>query len=103
MVILGMRNSRMKDYFDVHALLSERVPNALQLADAISATFKRRRTALPEGLPQGLSDEFASDATKQAQWRGFLDANRIEAPALESVVADIRRFTAEPLTTARHR
>jgi predicted nucleotidyltransferase component of viral defense system len=103
MVILGMRNSRMKDYFDVHALLRERVPNALQLADAISATFKRRRTALPEGLPQGLSDEFASDATKQAQWRGFLDANRIEAPALESVVADIRRFTAEPLTTARHR
>ena len=102
-VLLGMRNSRMKDYFDVHALLHEGAPDASQLANAIAATFMRRRTALPEGMPQGLDDEFASDATKRAQWKGFLDANRIEAPALEVVVADIRRFIAEPLALARRR
>ena len=103
MVLLGMRNSRMKDYFDVHALLRDGAPDAEQLADAISATFRRRRTALPEAMPQGLSGEFASDATKRAQWKGFLDANRIEAPGLEDVVADIRRFIAEPLALARRR
>ena len=102
-VLLGMRNSRMKDYFDVHALLHEGAPDASQLANAIAATFMRRRTALPEGMPQGLDDEFASDATKRAQWKGFLDANRIEAPALEVVIADIRRFIAEPLALARRR
>lgn len=102
MVLLGMRNSRMKDYFDVHALLYEGAPNPSQLADAISATFRRRRTALPEDVPQGLTGEFASDATKQAQWKGFLDANRIAAPALAEVVEDIRRLIAKPLAIARH-
>lgn len=103
MVLLGARNSRMKDYFDVRALLREGETDAVQLARAIAATFARRRTALPEGIPTGLSDGFAGDATKQAQWRAFLDKNRLNAPALDEVVADIRARLAEPLAHARGR
>ncbi|HYL91016.1 MAG TPA: nucleotidyl transferase AbiEii/AbiGii toxin family protein, partial [Burkholderiales bacterium] len=77
MVLLGARNSRMKDYFDVRALLREEKADTEQLARAIAATFARRRTAVPEGIPTGLSDGFASDAAKQAQWRAFLANNRI--------------------------
>ena len=101
MVFLGARNSRMKDYFDVRALLREEKMDAAQLARAIAATFARRRTVLPEDIPPALSDRFARDETKQTQWRAFLGKNRIDAPALQEVVAEIRTRLAAPLAQAR--
>lgn len=101
MVYLGVRTSRMKDYFDVRALLREEEMDTDLLARAIAATFRRRRTALPEGIPAALGDGFAADAAKQAQWRAFLRKNRIDAPALEEVVADIRARLDAPLAHAR--
>lgn len=101
MEYLGLRNSRMKDYFDVYALLREGKVDGAGLARAIAATFARRQTVLPENVLQGLSDGFAADAAKQAQWRQFLVKNRIEAPALNEVIAEIRAFIAQPLKLAR--
>jgi hypothetical protein len=101
MVSLGIANTRMKDYFDVHALAREGALDAKSLADAIAATFARRGTALPSGVPFGLSDEFARDAAKLSQWRAFLGKNRLDAPALEAVVAEVRHFLEEPLRLAR--
>lgn len=101
MEFLGLRNSRMKDYFDIYALLREGKTDSARLARAIAATFARRRTGLPQDMPQGLSDEFASDSTKQTQWRQFLSKNRLEAPALNEVIAEIRAFITEPLKLAR--
>lgn len=103
MVSLGMANSRMKDYFDMRALAREGVLDARQLGDAIAATFQRRQTPLPEGMPLGLSDEFAHDATKQAQWKAFLGKNKLEAPMLDEVVAEVRSFVTKPLVLARQR
>ena len=77
--------------------------DAEQLADAIAATFRRRQTPLPADVPLGLSDEFARDAAKRAQWKGFLGKNRLDAPALEDVVAEVRRFVMQPLKLARQR
>jgi hypothetical protein len=91
------------DYFDVHALLREGHMDTADLAGAIAATFTRRRTAIPEGLPGGLSDAFASDPTKQAQWRAFLDNNRLGSSALEETVIEIRGRLATPLDMARRR
>lgn len=102
-VSLGMANSRMKDYFDLTALAREAALDAPLLSQAIASTFARRGTALPEGLPLGLSDEFAADATKRAQWQGFLGRNRLVAPALDAVVAELREFLVEPLRLARER
>lgn len=103
MVLLGMRNSRMKDYFDVHALLREAAVDEAQLVYALAATFERRRTALPAGVPAGLSDGFAGDAAKQGQWRAFLEKNRLKGPALNAVVAEIRERLADALARARER
>ncbi len=101
MVSLGIANTRMKDYFDVHALAREGALDAKSLADAIAATFACRGTALPSGVPFGLSEEFARDAAKLSQWRAFLGKNRLDAPALEAVVAEVRHFLEEPLRLAR--
>jgi hypothetical protein len=99
-VILGAANSRMKDYFDLRALLREGVPSPAEVGRAISATFERRGTPPPHGVPLGLTEEFARDASKQTQWRAFLDKNRLEAPRLEEVVAEIRHLTAEAWRSA---
>lgn len=95
-VSLGMGNSRMKDYFDVRALAREGAIDTKDLVAAVAATFKRRGTRIPDGLPVGLTEEFARDRTKIAQWNGFLQKNRLQAPSLEEVVAEVRRF-AKPV------
>jgi len=100
-VSLGMANSRMKDYFDLRALAREGVLETPQLAAAISATFRRRGTPLPNGIPLGLSDEFAADSANRVQWQAFLGKNRLEAPTLDEVLDELRRFLAEPLNLAR--
>lgn len=102
-VLLGSRNSRMKDYFDLHALAGENALDSLQIARAIAATFERRKTALPEAWPLGLSDGFARDATKRTQWKAFLDKNRLKAPPLDDVVETVRSFVARPLELAREK
>lgn len=103
MVVLGMGNSRLKDYFDLRALAREGALNAHQLAEAIVATFTSRGTSIPFDVPIGLSDEFSKDATKRAQWHGFLSKNRLDAPDLDEVVAEVRRFVEEPLLLARQK
>lgn len=103
MVLLGMRNSRMKDYFDVHALLREGELGASRLARAIASTFERRRTEVPEGLPAGLSDAFSDDAGHQAQWRAFLDKNRLQGPSLPDLVRGIREGLSQALEEARRK
>lgn len=90
MVLLGMTNSRVKDYLDVSILLQREVLDATILATAIAATFKRRSTALPMTLPMGLSDEFANDASRQALWAAFLKKNDLAAVALSDVVTALR-------------
>jgi len=100
-VSLGMANSRMKDFFDLRALALEGVLDAQQLGNAIAATFQRRGTAVPEDMPLGLSDEFARDVAKRAQWKAYLGKNKLDAPMLDEVIKEVRRFVSEPLKLAR--
>ena len=102
-VSLGMANSRMKDFYDLRALAQEGALDADLLADAIAATFGRRGTPLPEGLPLGLSDEFAQDEMKVTQWKAFLGKSRLEAPPLVEVVDEVARFLEAPLRLAHER
>lgn len=88
--LLGMANSRMKDYFDLWVLLHDASLDDAELQRAIAATFARRRTAMPSDLPVGLSDTFAVDAVKQTQWRAFLKKSKLDAQDLEEVVRWLR-------------
>lgn len=102
-VSLGMANSRMKDFFDLRALAHEGVLDAELLGDAIAATFQRRGTEIPLEMPLGLSDEFAHDTTKRAQWKAFLGKNQLDAPTLGEVIEEVRRFVEKPLALARQK
>jgi predicted nucleotidyltransferase component of viral defense system len=97
----GMKNSRMKDYFDLHMLAREDAMDLNVLARAIAATFSRRQTPLADPLPTGLMPEFAKDPLKCLQWETFLKKNGLEAASLEAVVSDIGAFCEKPLRLAR--
>ncbi|MEW6679033.1 MAG: nucleotidyl transferase AbiEii/AbiGii toxin family protein [Pseudomonadota bacterium] len=96
---LGMLNSRMKDYFDLWVLARYTDFNGAVLSQAVAATFDRRRTAIPNDVPIGLSDEFITDAQKEKQWQAFLRKNAIDSMSLASVTADLRAFLLPVLAT----
>jgi predicted nucleotidyltransferase component of viral defense system len=81
MVVLGMANSRMKDFFDIAALAEHESFDGRQLAMAIRSTFERRSTAIPV-MPVALTPEFATDPVKQQQWNVFLETSGLKEKAV---------------------
>ncbi len=73
--LLGLVNTRMKDYFDLWVLLDDPTLDSVEVRRAISATFERRKMPMPITMPLGLTDTFAGDTTKQTQWTAFLKKN----------------------------
>jgi predicted nucleotidyltransferase component of viral defense system len=89
---LGIANSRVKDYFDLWILVRHTEFDGDILRQAVQATFDRRKTALSGNAPLGLTDAFAQDPQKQTQWQAFLRKNRLEALALNDVIAALATF-----------
>ncbi|MDR6427321.1 nucleotidyltransferase AbiEii toxin of type IV toxin-antitoxin system [Variovorax beijingensis] len=88
--LLGMANTRMKDYFDLWVLLTEGSLEAAEMRRAVDATFARRQLVMPNSLPSGLSDAFAQDPAKQRQWAAFLQRNQLGDLDLATVVVRLR-------------
>jgi predicted nucleotidyltransferase component of viral defense system len=77
-VSLGIRNSRIKDFFDIDYLArSERFDRAV-LIEAVRRTFARRGTLIPQEPPVGLTPEFWSQPGREAQFRAFARRARLE-------------------------
>lgn len=89
-VVLGMVNSRLKDYLDLVVIMEREALDEPTLALAIAATFQRRGTALPNAPPVGLSDEFALDPTRIALWQSLLKKSDIVHRPLVDVVKVLR-------------
>jgi hypothetical protein len=89
---LGMQNTRMKDFFDLWVLAKHSDFDGSLLSQAVTATFERRSTSIPQGAPIGLTDEFINDAQKGKQWQAFLGKNALEQMPLAAVIADLRKF-----------
>ena len=90
----------MKDFFDLWILSRYTDFDGDTLRRAIRATFDRRKTELPPGVPFGLTDDFARDTRKQMQWQAFLGKNRLEALELEVLVAALRDFLLPAIAAA---
>lgn len=88
--LLGMANSRLKDYLDLSVLLVREDLDGETLAGAIAATFIRRGMAVPASMPIGLTDEFSGDASRQALWHAFLGKNGLARQGLPDVVRMLR-------------
>lgn len=80
MVFLGIANSRMKDFYDLYKLATTFLFDGKLLAQAIQATFRRRKTPVPIEAPIALTDEFFNAAAKQKQWKAFMQ--RIDGDAV---------------------
>ena len=100
MVVHGLANTRLKDFFDVY-LLSSRFPfSGDRVTAAITATFTRRDCSSLEPWPTALTSGFYEDAPRAAQWRRFLDRTNLGASAPDdfTVVGErIREFLDGPL------
>ena len=101
LILLGLATSRMKDLYDLD-LLRRSFPFDDGLVEAVRATFSRRGTSIPEGVPIGLQDEFADDGVKQMQWRAFLRKAGAEPDRrLAEVVEGLRVWLWPVLQAAR--
>ena len=98
MVALGIANSRMKDFFDLWVLANHFVFDGPSLCQAIQATFRRRKTALPAAPPLALTPAFGTDAAKVKQWAAFLKRGKLDAggATLEQVCSFLNGFLMPP-------
>lgn len=102
LVYLGMANSRMKDFYDLWVMAHRLDFNGATLSEAIYNTFARRKTALPEQTPSGLSPEFHDDYQKTRQWDAFLRKGMVlstsNSPSLDEVCQILDDFLMPPTT-----
>lgn len=71
MISPSVDNSRMKDFFDVSRVLTSGDVNPVLLQEAITHTFKNRKTAYKENHPL-FEAAFYENEKRQIQWRTFL-------------------------------
>ena len=102
LVAFDMAISRMKDFYDLWIISKQVSFSGAILAEAIKATFHRRKTPIPSETPAALTDDFAFDQDKQKQWRAFLNRTGLEdvAIGLPQVVGQLRAFLLPPLSGA---
>lgn len=71
MVDRDEQNSRMKDFYDVYQLFTKQYVDADLLEEAIRNTFRNRGTTYHEHLHL-FNETFATDASRNMRWNGFL-------------------------------
>lgn len=98
-VDLGLRNSRLKDYFDLSHLAGTQSFAGRTLQEAIQATFDRRDTPIPQSHIDALGPGFAKDPMKQTQWAAFQRRAGLAPESLEHVVQKVRELV-EPIVVA---
>jgi len=101
MVMLGIANSRMRDFYDIWFLSRRFEFSGLLLCQAIKGTFTRRRTALPTQTPLALTPEFSASPDKQAQWRAFARKAvlTLNQTAFPEVTVALNEFLMPPTLT----
>lgn len=94
MVLLDIRNSRMKDFYDIWFIANTWTFDMASLRNAILASFERRGSTIPTEVPFALTDAFLKDSQKTQQWSAFV--NRLnpgeKTPSLEEVGSALRAF-----------
>lgn len=101
MVLLGERNSRFKDFYDLYVIAGQFQFDGPQLAKSITATFSRRRTELAALQTTTLTPAFYSDAMRAVQWRAYLGRNNLPgAPADFSLTGEKLAAFLGPISRA---
>lgn len=98
MVMLGMANSRLKDFYDLWTLSYQFSFNGELLIEAIQATFAQRQTEIALPRPTALTAEFAEHAEKARQWQAFVSRNKLDVAdmSLARLIAELSEFLVPP-------
>lgn len=80
MVVLGDRNSRIKDFFDMYYLTTHFEFHRPTVVESVRRTLERRRTPIPERQPVALTSEYWNNPSRPAQVRAFARRARIAVP-----------------------
>lgn len=100
MVLLGQRNSRFKDFYDVYAMAGAFRFERTTLVQAVKATFERRRTTVQAALPEAFAAPFYSNAARGLQWRAYVTRNTLsDAPSDFAQVGDRLTAFLQPIWT----
>ncbi|MGH8226520.1 MAG: nucleotidyl transferase AbiEii/AbiGii toxin family protein [Steroidobacteraceae bacterium] len=98
MVTLGERNSRYKDFYDLHAMANAFDFDQDTLVRAVRATFERRRTPLVAVLPVPLRPSFYASADRLTQWRAYVTRNDLTgAPSDFQAVGELLTRFLQPI------
>lgn len=102
MVVLGIANSRMKDFYDLYVLARNFAFDGATLTRAIKTTFERRKTVIPTEIPLALTEEFERDGAKAVQWKAFVRKSSLEQSVsdLPEVCSCLREFLLPSLKAA---
>jgi hypothetical protein len=103
-VKLGIANSRMKDFHDLHSLSKTFEFDGKALINAVRATFERRGTAFPEGgSPLAFTPEFYEDENKIKQWKAFCNKNkpRVQEIEFKALMARLGSFLIPVIKSAK--
>jgi hypothetical protein len=103
MVVHGMDNSRMKDYYDIWFLSQHFDFSSQRLSRAVRATFARRKTALPTEWPVGLTDVFFTDSRVMTQWNAFWNKSSLpgKVVGLKRIGGNLREFVKPMIQTTQ--
>jgi hypothetical protein len=107
MVTLGERNSRFKDFYDLHAIAKAFPFDRSTLARAVRATFERRVTPISPGIPAALTDVFYAGESRAQQWRAYVTSNQLDGVPTDfrlvgAVVIGFLRPIWEDLSSGGH-
>ena len=100
MIDKGLKNSRMKDFYDLWALSQRFAFDGLRLTAALRNTFAAKGMSVPESILP-LSSAFAADEEKRKQWRTFITRDELDAPTWSKLIPLLRDFLEPPLQAVR--
>ncbi len=108
-IVLGLSNSRIKDFFDIKYLAGRFEFDRETLFKSVRLSFGKRKTELPVEEPVGLSEQYWRDPMRQPQLRAFarragLDVGKEPGweilsalrPFLGPILEDLREGAASP-------
>ena len=88
-IALGIVNSRMKDFYDLYAILRAVEVSEDALLRAIESTFMRRETDIPRKRPTGFSKAFSQDPIRQTQWTTYSAETDVSGMTLKEICDEI--------------
>ena len=95
MVQLGIRNSRMKDFYDIWALSETFDIDGSELVEAVERCFERRRTRWTADVPDALTVAFYANSERGRRWRAYSNQGNLLSPpprSFEDIGLRIREF-----------